>query len=307
LIFQLRLIFLVLTAIAVFSPGRAYGQIAFTVEPDIGILYGHTTYTISGSDYFSGIGYTDWSSKLEWPINNTMAGLGLHITNNKKIDIDLSVRASLDTDSGKMKDSDYISTVRAIYSESDTDAEIFELDINAKLYTTREKTYLIDILGGFKYQTLSFRASNLVQESISGDYDAVVNGLVGTYDVDYYIPSVGVRFRSIEGRKIAWHVAALIGYVTVRDVDDHVLRYKESTGKSTGASFTLNADTRYDISKNTFISLSGEFTYIYAEGKQKQVWYETTDEAVKGTTYTGIPLEIESSQAMINLGIGFRF
>lgn len=285
-------------AIAVFIPGRAYGQINYTVEPAIGLLYGHTTYEISGSN---------WSSKLEWPLDNTMAGLGLHITNNKEIDIDLSVRTSLNNDSGKMKDSDYINTVRAIYSESDTDAEVFELDINAKLYTTREKTYLIDILGGFNYQTLSFKASNVVQESIIDIYNVSVDGLVITYDVDYYIPSVGIRFRSLEGVRTAWNIAAHIGYVIVTDKDDHVLRFKESTGESTGASFTLNAGTRYDISKRTFISLRGEYKYIYAEGEQKQVWYKTTNEAVIGTTYSDIPLEIKSSQAMINLGIGFRF
>lgn len=304
--FQLRPFLLLPIAIILLCYTSAYAQVNFSLEPSIGKLYGHSLYEISGYGYFSGYGNADWSSELKWPLNNTMAGISLNITDNKKINIDLSARTSIDNDSGKMEDSDYIDTILAIYSESDTDADIFELDINSSLYTTREKSYLIDFLGRFKYQSLSFKASNLVQDDISGNH-IVVSGLVGTYDVDYYIPAVGVGFRSLEDRKTAWNIATYLGYVIVRDKDDHILRSKESTGESTGISFTLTGESSHDISKRTFIRLSGEFTYIYAEGEQEQVWYETTNEAVKGTTFTGIPLEIESSQGMINLGLGIRF
>lgn len=304
--FQLRPFLLLPIAIILLCYTSAYGQVNFSLEPSIGRLYGHTLYNISGYGFFSGYGNADWSSELKWPLNNTLAGISLNVTDNKMIDIDLSARTSIDNDSGKMKDSDYVDTTLIIYSESDSDTEVFELDIKAKLYTKKEKTYLIDLLAGFKYQELSFEASNLVQDDISGSH-VIVSGLVGTYDVDYYIPAVGVGFRSLEGSKAAWNIASYLGYVIVRDTDDHILRSKESTGKSTGVSFTLAGESSYDISERTFITLSGEFTYIYAEGEQKQTWYETTSEAVKGTTFNEIPLEIESSQGMINLGLGIRF
>lgn len=316
--FQLRPIFLVLMAIAVFSPCRAYGQVNYTVEPTIGRLYGYTLYNISGygyvdkDEFFCNEGFAEWESELEWPINNTIAGLKLGISDHRNLNIDISLRKNIDAGSGKMKDSDLINYDNIsipdmhVYSESDTDSDIYEFIVNGTLLSFREKYYWIHLTGSFKYQHLSFTAGNVVQNDTCGNHYEN-KGLVGTYDVDYYIPSIGVDFRSFEDRKTTWDISANIGYVTVKDIDDHVLRFKESRGKSTGISFTLAGETRHDISKRAFISLGGEFTYIYAEGKQKQVWYETTDEAVEGTTYTGIPLEIESSQAMINLGIGFRF
>ncbi len=299
-------IFLILLIIIAVSYGTAYGEIKYTIEPNVGKLYGHTLYNISGTEYLEGYGYFNWASKLEWPIDSTVAGLNLAIDIDNTYAVEVGARKNISRDTGKIGDSDYLEGVRFIYSESDTEMDMLELNVKARFNVYRRQKNTLGIIGGFRYQDFSFEASNLVQEDIWGGY-ITVDGLVGTYKVKYSIPFVGVGFNIRLGERTVLDLATQLGYVIVKDEDDHVLRKKKSTGDSAGYSLGVSGSLMLNLTPNVFMELKSEYTSITAYGKQTQTWYETTEEVAAGTTIEDIDLKIESSQAMATLGIGVRF
>lgn len=301
-------ILLTLLVISVISYDIAYGETKYTIEANLGKLYGYTSYNISGIGYSEGYGYYTWASELQWPINSTLAGLNLVINVDNTFAVEVGARKNIYEDTGKMKmeDSDYLDSYLIIYSESDTEMDMLGLNVKGMFNVYRRQKDTLNIIGGFKYQDFYFEASNTVQEDIWGNFVAV-NGLAGTYKVEYFVPFVGVGFSSRLEKRVAWDMAAQLGYVMVKDEDDHVLRKKKATGDSTGYSVGLSGGFMFNLNPRVFLKLNGEYTLIEADGKQTQTFYETTEEAPAGTTFKDINLEIESSQTMVNFGIGIKF
>lgn len=306
-----RIIFII-TSITVAASGMAYGKTEFTVEPNIGRLSGYTLYNISGTDFDSVIGNYKWESELQWPIDSTVWGVNAAVTINKRFALEGAVRETLDNDGSKMRDSDWIYNPAfpdplVIYSESDTEMEMLDFDIKGRYSFPYSKNTNISIMGGFRHQDFSFKAKNLIQQSVDPNLNARIPGLVGKYDVKYSIPYIGAGFSSKIGEKTVLDLSAQLGYVTVNDEDDHILRYKLSTGESTGNSIGLSGNLVYDISPSVYLKLDGEYLFITANGKQTQRWYKTTSEATQGTTIPNIDLKIESFQALTTIGVGIRF
>jgi len=294
-------------SIIIISYDTAYGEIQFTIEPSAGRLDGYTLYHISGIEYLQGYGFYKWASELRWPVNSMVAGLVLTIDKDDTYAIEFSARKNMDKNTGKLKDSDWIEDILFIYSESDTAMDMLDLDVKGRLNVYRMEKNNLYIIGGFRYQNFSFKASNMIQISLIPELTGSVPGLVAKYKVKYSIPFAGVEFDSKLGDRAILCMAARLGYAVVKDEDDHVLRYKKSTGDSTGHSIDISGSLRFDLSPVVFISLNGEYTRIDADGKQTQTFYATTEEAPAGTTYKDIDLKIKCSQTSVTLGIGVRF
>lgn len=297
----LHRIFFLLSVIVV-NCNCAWGESKFLIEPNIGRLYGYTLYNISGIQD----GHK-WASELKWPIDSYVAGVNLAANLNDRFNIELGVRKNIDKNTGKMKDSDYSDGYRIIYSESDTSMDMVDLNAMARFELERSQKDAVGIIGGFRYQDFSFEARNLVQTSIIPGYSGSLIGLDGKYDVKYYIPFIGLGYSLRVDEALVVDLAAKLGYVMVRDEDDHVLRYKKSTGDSAGASIGLAGGLTFNLTPAAFMKLNAEYTQISAAGKQTQSWYATTSEAPAGTTIKDIDLKIDSSQTLLTLGLGLRF
>jgi len=147
----------------------------------------------------------------------------------------------------------------------------------------------------------------LEQTSLIPEYNGSVSGVVLKYDVNYSIPYVGLAITSLAGPDTLLELSGQLGFVTVKDVDDHVLRYKKSTGHSTGETIGLSGSITHDLAQTSYIRLTAEYTMIGADGTLTQRWYATTDEAPEGYTIKDIDLKIESEQILVSLGVGIRF
>lgn len=294
-----RIIF-IMASIFIGAGGMAYGKTEFTVEPNIGGLSGYTRYNISVPSV---------ESELEWPIDSVVWGVKGSVAVNKRFVAGLAVRQNLDKETGKMIDSDWINNALVIYSESDTEMDMLDVDINGRYSFPYSKKTNIALIAGFRYQDFSFEAKNVVQQSVDPDLNVKVSGLVGRYDIRYSIPYIGAGFSSKIGEKMVFDLSAQVGFVNAMDEDDHVLRYKKSTGESTGNSIGISGNLVYDLSPNAFINLSSEYLFIQAYGKQTQRWYRepNSDNLPVGYTIPDIDLKIESFQALTTIGVGIRF
>lgn len=305
-----RIIFIMLFVFTA-AMGRAYGKTDLTVEPNIGRLFGYTSYHIS----VPGV-----ASELEWPVSSTIAGLHSSVNVDNKLAFGVTLRKNLDTETGKMKDSDWLNSVwfdnyfitnGFIYSESDTEMEMLDIDFRGKYTFQYSKDINIGLMAGFRRQEFSFKANNVIQQSWNipplAPYISSP-GLSIKYDVRYSIPYIGAGFNSKIGEKTEFDLSAQLGYVNATDEDDHVLRYKKSTGDCTGSSVGLSGNLVYNLSPKAFIKLDSEYLYINADGKQTQTWYANKPgEPPQGTTITDIDLKIKSFQGFTTIGVGMRF
>lgn len=286
---------------------KVYAGTSFSAGADAGALSGFTSYKIGGIEYDPTYGYYSWASKLEWSIDSIVAGPYFSLNSGNQFLVDVSLRTNVTDETGKIKDSDYIIGYRFIYSESDARMEMYDFNLKGRINLSRNQKNTIGLIGGYRYQDFSFEASNLEQASLIHEYNVSESGVVLKYDVEYSIPYVGLAITSLVGPNTLLELSGQLGFVTVKDVDDHVLRYKKSTGHGTGESIGLSGSITHDLSLTSYIRLSAEYTMIGAEGKQTQRWYATTDEASEGYTIKDIDLKIESEQTLVSLGVGIRF
>jgi outer membrane protease len=287
---------------------KVHAGTSFSAGVDAGVLSGFTSYRIGGIDYDPTYGYYSWGSKLEWPINSIIAGPYLSLNADNQVLIDVSLRTNVTDETGKMKDSDYINGYRFIYSESDASMVMYDFNLKGRINLSRNQKNTIGLIGGYRYQDFSFEARNLEQTSLDPNFfSGSISGLVIRYDVKYSIPYVGLAITSLVGPKTLLELSGQLGYVMVKDVDDHVLRYKKSTGHSTGESIGLSGSITHNLAPTSYIRLTAEYTMIEADGKQTQRWYATTSEALEGYTIKDIDLKIESEQTLVSLGVGIRF
>jgi len=286
---------------------KVHAGTIFSAGADVGYLSGFTSYKIGEIEYDPTYGYYSWGSKLEWPIDSVVAGPYLSLNANNQFLIDVSLRTNITDETGKIKDSDYFNGYRFIYSESDARMEMYDFNLKGRINLSRNQKNTIGIIGGYRRQDFSFEARNLEQTSLIPEYNGSVSGVVLKYDVNYSIPYVGLAITSLAGPDTLLELSGQLGFVTVKDVDDHVLRYKKSTGHGTGESIGLSGSITHDLTPTSYIRLSAEYAMIEADGKQTQRWYATTDEAPEGYTIKDIDLKIESEQILVSLGVGIRF
>lgn len=300
-----------LIVFAVCGHGVHAGTI-FSAGADAGHLSGFTSYKIGGVEYDPTYGYYSWGSKLEWPIDSIVAGPYLSINSDNQLLIDVNLRTNLTDETRKMKDSDYSNGYRFIYSKSDTGMEMYDLNLRGRVNLKKDQRNMVGIIGGYRYQDFSFKASNLEQTSIIPEYNVSTSGLVGKYDVKNTIPYIGMAITSILGPKTLLELSAQVGFVTIKDEDDHVLRYKKSTGHAEGESIGISGMLTHDLGSASYIRLGVEYTTIEADGKQTQKWYATEyysdgSYTPAGYTISDIDLKIESEQTLVSLGVGVRF
>ncbi len=290
----------------------------------IGMLRGDTTYQIGGK-IDSPLGSSEVHfplSELKFPLDVYMASVGGSIEFAEKWKVNASVKKNINSDAGKMEDSDwgiwyldselphmpgYSPDSLDIYSESDADLDALIMNINL-LYKFYEKSNWSFSAGlGYIHQNFDYEVSNLVQWYPSYyDYFGVdlghdyVNGVVLTYEVIYSIPYIelATEFKI----KDKFSVGASIGYspfVNVKDEDNLILRSKISKGDCDGNAILLSLDGQYNLTESWFLTLLFNYTTVDADGKSKSYF--------DGEYSHTIDQKIESKQILTTFAVGYAF
>lgn len=295
----------------------------------IGYLNGNTLYHISSYDT-AGNGV---ESELEFPLNTILLGLeGGYVGRNRKgqdaFRIGLQWSINLDSGSGKLKDSDWltdpldISLVGSahpgldIYSTSDITLKANIVDIRASYNFWPSDSLGIGPLGGFLYQNFRFDASNVNQVGYgpyATDYTRSVSGRVLTYEATFSIPYAGIHTEMLLRKQFQMTVD--LGYSPLagaEDKDDHIRRGKVSKARTSGWAYLAALTAQWDIEDNDWFLIRGQYLKIGTTGTQTQTWYRdeiisTTETVPAGTTVTGIDDRITSRQISATVLFSHRF
>ena len=278
------------------------------IQFQFGKLNGETDYTIYGE------ADGGWKSELIFPLDTKFITTkyihSLKTTTLGIKNINLSVMKNLDQENnGIMKDSDWIysqSENKIIYSESTADLDLWsgnlELLSPSKDYN-QNMSYHLKL--GYKYNNYDYNVHDVVQYNYFNNTKSERSGKVLAYEVQYHIPYLGVKVKNSTQQKLNWQIDLnLAPYVEAEDVDDHILRYKESTGETDGSAIIINGALNYNINSNLIFSLSGTYNKIDTEGYQEQYWY---DGDYKGEKIKNIDHTIDLESYKIATSIKYLF
>jgi len=269
---------------------------------------GDTTYQIGGTvstpsatyDYHFPI------SELEFPLDEYMISLSGGIEITKELFMSAGVKKNVTDDSGKMKDSDWITLSNPdqldIYSESDAELDALIVDINLRYRFFEKSGWSFNAGVGYLYQKFDYECSLIRQWSPSGlsGYDYTGSGEVGlTYEVKYSIPyaEIGAQFKIKD-----FSVETTLGYspfVNAKDEDHHILRSKVNKGDCDGDAILFSLKGQYDFLNNWFLTLGLEYTKIETEGESDAYFYGVYDHTIDE--------EIFSEQKAIAFTVGYVF
>lgn len=306
------------------EPAKVQGNAAgVDLTLELGKMSGESTYEIGGK--FIGAtpsesgAYHFPISKLEFPLNVTMAALSANVDITDRFSVSGRIAKNLSQDAGQLKDSDFLgytgdNTVLDVYSTSDADldAKTYDVKFLYKLFSRPDQSLAVG--AGYLYQKFDFVASDVDQwyPSLNAAYGYdighdIVGGPVLTYNVTYKIPYVEIAAKARPTDSV--RLAASLGYspsVTAKDEDNHLLRSKLSKGSTDGTAILFNVEGRMDFAKNWFGTARYNYVNIDTEGKQTQTRYAATSEGAAGTIGT-IDEKIKSEQSSVYLGVGHAF
>ena len=269
---------------------------------------GDTTYQIGGtvSTPSATYEYHFPISELEFPLDVYMISLSGSIEITKKLFMSAGVKKNVTDDSGKMKDSDWMTLSNPdqldIYSESDAELDALIIDVNLRYRFFEKPGWSFSAGFGYLYQNFDYECSLIRQWSPSGlsGYDYTGSGEVGlTYEVKYSIPymEIGAQFKTKD-----FSVETTLGYspfVTAKDEDHHILRSKVNKGDCDGDAIFFSLKGQYDFFNNWFLTLGLEYTKIETEGESDAYFYGVYDHTIDE--------EIFSEQKVIALTVGYVF
>jgi len=289
-----------------------------------GNIKGDTTYRID---------FPEGASQLEFPLGNSLLGLGFNLkqlipTTTKHRD-GFSLRWWLSQDnesSGKLKDSDWLDDTADItevgqahpgldiYSESTAKLSARIIDVNYVYTVMPGGKISIGIVFGYLYQNFHYNIYDVTQVGFgpyAAHYTDSVSGKVLDYEVTYSTPYLGLTtdvllFETVR-LNFQWGYSAM---AEAKDTDKHVLRYKISKGDTNGTANIINLNLEWEIQSQWSLQLNIVNMSIDASGKQSQYWYgndPVTAGDDTGTFVKGINDKISSTQKIVAMGIRYRF
>ncbi len=277
----------------------------YEVETGIGKMEGHTTYTIE----FIADGDTG-KSELAFNIDTLIDVLKYkNKRQNRPYSFSLEIKSNhFFENSGILIDTDWENGDRIIYSETDTDLELLNLDLR---FTSKNLLDQLDLrfIAGYEWQDYNFMGYGTVQTDFrfsppqTVQFRDDINTIA--YEINYYIPYLALSVSNNEERKRDYNL--IIGYspaTSAVDEDTHILRNKVSRSVTNGYSYFVEADLNYIIRNNTFFKIGGKYVKIDTDGSQTQYGFTEEGNPYK---YEGISVEINSTQAVISAGFQKKF
>ena len=125
--------------------------------------------------------------------------------------------------------------------------------------------------------------------------------------MQYIIPYITITPElNIDEKFIATLRLGISPCASALDRDDHILRYKLSTGESLGFAFFTDLSISYRFHSNVSAGVLFNFLYAYTWGTQTQEQYEYYEGVSKGST-ASIDNIIHTRQVSAGLNISFWF
>lgn len=263
-------------------------------------LMGQTEYSIS--DY-------SFKSLLEFPLNSYLLGGKLIFKSDSSINVIVSGWHNLTEDAGIMKDSDWLYGYgvigKDIYSESDAYLDKAVLTDFKGEYPLKVNNNLVIIPNiGFKYQRYMYTVKDVVQYNYYQNGVVSVDGEVLTYDVKYKIPYIGLDANSSNENIILKFGVGFSPFATAKDRDDHLLRYKLSTGDAKGTSVFYDIGVVYKLTPAWLLKSKFNYMKVDTSGYQEQYFYAGENQ---GLQFSNIANEINLKQKSFDFGIEYRF
>jgi outer membrane protease len=302
------------------STGSQYAQAdnepftaSFALDAGMQVENGNMTYTIQGPEDGG------WKSELEWPLDNIVYGGGVVSVNPfRRWQINAGVWKDLGDDAGTLKDSDWFEMLstylysltgdsRAVYGEFDATVDAVQFDVNLRYAVLERPAFILNALVGYSYKKWEWTAGNGYQTSAIADYDiGSITGTGITYEEKLKIPYIGIALAFLPkdsplGANLSIRYSP---FTQCDDVDDHLARYKKSTGETTGSSFGIGGDLSWHFGKSW--SLTGTINYESYDlsGDQDQYFYAGEEQ---GTGYSDIDMSVTGHQFSFGALLGYRF
>jgi len=320
------------------QPSQTYSEplrTEFTAASSTRFSFGKTEYVMDINQLDSDGARYLLKSQLEFPLDVPLFGaeftLDLLRGQQRTWQFSLGIWTNLTDPNGTMYDSDWSNLETDTYemfSYTESDAEMSSVLLHARAGRVIHHTPATDVLlyGGLHFQNINqdvigFKGWQL--DELANRYYFDIENVKGIeYEVTYLMPHAGLAIAQTFTPSITAGAHAAYAAVFVSDFDDHVLRYKTAEADITGNGLLAGLDFTVDIGRNrgrqTFISFTGDLILVRASGAQTQTWYEDelgfdpdTGETVvrveKGTTLTGLPHDINTTQFHAGLMFGVRF
>jgi hypothetical protein len=215
------------------------------------------------------------------------------LTKKDIMTFELAFGKTITTPKEAMVDSDYIyvsNFVPPIWVYSATKSDVKYSDYNLRFtagyplwlsrqlkmtptlgFQTNHKSFdVIGLSGWWEYYYL---------EKIPYDPAEYAGTTVGTYKVDYHQLMTGLIFETLPNNGLSLYLKGYyLPYVKAKDLDDHVLRFKQSTTTATGNGYQLEGRIKIQIRKlasGATINWGGGYNMlrITAKGSQVQKYY----------------------------------
>lgn len=286
-------------------------QFRFSLAASVAGQHGDMTYTIQGPEDGG------WKSELEWPLESVFYGGGIFsATFRERFHLNAGVWKSLNEGSGTMKDRDWFDDLRpvllavygddtAIYGEFESTFDALKFDTNLRFDLLRQPTTAMGLIAGYRYALSKWATSDGYQRSPIPSFD--VGSVIGpgiTYEQTITIPYLGVAGSLTPNTNlIAVNFYALYSPLAqCEDVDDHIVRKKESTGLTKGSFFSLGSDVHFRFSNSWSVIGTVNYAKYNLEGSQDQVFYGGSN---AGTRFYDIDMTVTGSQTSIGFLISY--
>lgn len=289
--------------------GGAGRQFSLYLGTSLGIENGDMTYTIRGDEDGG------WRSELEWPLESILyVGGNVSALIDERFQIAGSLWKSIGDDAGTMKDSDWMDELspylewrygddKAVYGEFDSTVDALQLDLNGQFAFVRDSNFVLKALVGYAYTHWEWTSGNGFQSSPFPDLNGWVDGTAVLYEQTLHVPYLGVSVLFTPLPEIGMNLYTLYSpFAQCKDVDDHVQRYKKSTGETDGTFFSAGGEVFWNVGQGFSLSGTINYTLYDLDGKQAQAFYAGEH---AGLRYDGIDLTVTGKQIGLGVLLGY--
>lgn len=243
-------------------------------------------------------------SVLAFPIDGYRAGIkGCLLTQpkgNKNIryGLELEISKTFIQPAEAMVDSDWVVVPeltyyqdRFIFGATESEAKLSDYDVSLAGVIKRDLSRNIvgTVSGGYQFKRYQYDIYG-----ISGWYDRDLDGVhevvppyyyqgvnVLDYKVTYSIFSLGTNIELLSNEGLRLSIGGIwFPYVSAKDLDDHLLRYKTAESDCQGSGYSLKAKGSAKLNpsplnngSNVYLGIGYCITRITATGSQIQKWY----------------------------------
>lgn len=311
-----------------FVPASVWGMIASNLsgntlfaseDKSFSLSFGASLNVESGNMIYTIRKKGSFKSELEWPLDNIYMGGIVSASFWERLQINAGAWKSLDDDAGTMKNTDWFDNLsamlfeiygddRAVYGEFDTTVDAAQFDVNLRYDGLRRSNIALGVMLGYAYTKWKWETGDGYQISPLRAYNiGNVSGVGIVYEQEIQVPYLGLAV-SLSPKHSSFEFNMYTLYSPIArcdDVDDHVQRYKKSTGDTEGTFFSLGGDVLWNFRGSWSLIGRINYTLYDLDGYQGQYFYGG-DDPPPGTRYENIDMTVEGRQLYFGFMLSYK-